>query len=74
MCLRGAKEGGASSLVSGTTIYNELLRRRPDLAPLLFDEFHWDWLKQDPQAPENTYTSPVVSYVDGIFSIYAACR
>ena len=35
MCLRGAKAGGASSLVSGTTIYNEIVRRRPDLAPLL---------------------------------------
>jgi hypothetical protein len=71
MCLRGAREGGASSLVSGTTIYNEVLRRRPDLAPLLFETFHWDWRKQDPDAPENTYTSPVCSYVDGIFSIYA---
>jgi hypothetical protein len=71
MCLRGAKEGGASSLVSGTTIYNEVLRRRPDLAPLLFETFHWDWLRQDPQAPESTYTSPVCSYVDGVFSIYA---
>jgi len=71
MCLRGAKEGGASSLVSGTTIYNEVLRRRPDLAPLLFEPFHWDWKAQDPDAPANTYTSPVVSYVDGIFSIYA---
>lgn len=71
MCLRGAKEGGASSLVSGTTIYNEVLRRRPDLAPLLFETFHWDWRRQDPDSPANTYTSPVCSYVDGIFSIYA---
>jgi hypothetical protein len=39
MCLRGAKDGGASSLVSGTTIYNEILERRPDLAPLLFEPF-----------------------------------
>jgi len=28
MCLRGSKSGGASSLASGTTIYNEILRRR----------------------------------------------
>lgn len=71
MCLRGAKSGGASSLVSGTTIYNEILRRRPDLAPLLFETFHWDWRRQDPDSPELTYTSPIVSYVDGIFSTYA---
>lgn len=71
MCLRGAKDGGASSLVSGTTIYNEILRRRPDLAPLLFEPFHWDWRRQDPDSPELTYTSPICSYVDGIFSTYA---
>jgi hypothetical protein len=71
MCLRGAKSGGASSLVSGTTIYNEIVRRRPDLAPLLTQPFHWDWRRQDPFSPELTYTSPVVSYVDGTFSTYA---
>lgn len=71
MCLRGAKEGGASSLVSGTTIYNEIVRRRPDLAPLLFEPFHWDWRRQDPDSPEMSYTSPIISYVDGIFSTYA---
>jgi hypothetical protein len=71
MCLRGAKSGGASSLVSGTTIYNEIQKRRPDLAPLLLEPFHWDWRRQDPDSPELTYTSPVVSYVDGIFSNYA---
>lgn len=71
MCLRGAKEGGASSLVSGTTIYNEILRRRPDLAPLLFEPWYWDWYRQDHAAPSKYYTSPICSYVDGIFSTYA---
>ncbi|MFF9807982.1 TauD/TfdA family dioxygenase [Streptomyces coeruleorubidus] len=71
MCLRGAKEGGASSLVSGTTIYNEMLRLRPDLAPRLFDTYHWDWRRQDPDSPELTYTSPIISHVDGVFSTYA---
>lgn len=71
MCLRGSKSGGASSLVSGTTIYNEIVRRRPDLAPLLLEPFHWDWRRQDPDAPAETYTSPIVSYVDGVFSTYA---
>ncbi|MCF8541994.1 MAG: TauD/TfdA family dioxygenase [Candidatus Nanopelagicales bacterium] len=71
MCLRPSKSGGASSLVSGATLYNEVLRRRPDLAPLLFDEYHWDWKKQDPDAPADTYTSAMVSHVDGVFSIYA---
>ncbi|MCW1383746.1 TauD/TfdA family dioxygenase [Novosphingobium sp. KCTC 2891] len=71
MCLRGAREGGASCLVSGAEIYNEILRRRPDLAPLLFEPFHWDWRRQDHEAPADTYTSPIVSIEEGVFSMYA---
>ncbi|HBF91591.1 MAG TPA: taurine dioxygenase, partial [Hyphomonas atlantica] len=71
MCLRPAKEGGASCLVSGAEIYNEILRRRPDLAPLLLEPFHWDWRRQDHNAPANTYTSPVISIEEGVFSMYA---
>lgn len=71
MCLRGAKEGGLSCLVSGAEIYNEILRRRPDLAGLLLEPLHWDWRKQDHSAPSDTYTSPIVSMQDGVFSMYA---
>ena len=71
MCLRPGQSGGASLLVSGAQIYNEIVRRRPDLAPILHEPFYWDWLKQDPEAPANTYTSPMVSLVDGVFSMYA---
>ncbi|MGF7169457.1 hypothetical protein FHS91_001116 [Sphingobium xanthum] len=71
MCLRPARSGGASCLVSGAEIYNEILRRRPDLAPLLLQPFHWDWRRQDREAPADTYVSPVISMVDGVFSMYA---
>lgn len=71
MCLRGAREGGLSCLVSGAEIYNEILRRRPDLAHLLLEPFHWDWRRQDHSAPADTYTSPVVSVQEGVFSMYA---
>ena len=63
MCLRPAMAGGASCLVSGAQIYNEILKRRPDLAPLLLEPFHWDWRRQDQEAPADTYTSPVISMV-----------
>ncbi|WP_156841681.1 TauD/TfdA family dioxygenase [Novosphingobium aquimarinum] len=71
MCLRGAKDGGLSCLVSGAQIYNEILQRRPDLAHHLLEPFHWDWRRQDHDAPANTYTSPVVSMQEGVFSMYA---
>ena len=71
MCLHPAESGGASCLVSGAEIYNEILRRRPDLAPLLLEPFHFDWRRQDHSSPANTYTSPIVSMAEGVFSMYA---
>ncbi len=37
LCLNAAKEGGRSQLVSSVTVFNEVLTRRPDLAPRLFE-------------------------------------
>lgn len=71
MCLRKSKTGGASCLVSGAEIYNEIMRRRPDLAPLLFEPYFWDWRRQDANSPELTYTSPIMDFTDGVFSMYA---
>jgi hypothetical protein len=42
MCLRGAKSGGRSGLVSSMTIYNEMLARRPDLVKLLLEPMATD--------------------------------
>lgn len=74
MCLRPAKAGGASSLVSGAQLYNEVLARRPDLAALMFGPWHYDWRRQDHDAPRPYYTSPMCCLVDGVFSMYAGAR
>ncbi|MER7167967.1 TauD/TfdA family dioxygenase [Micromonospora sp. NPDC000207] len=74
LCLRTAREGGASSLVSGATLFNEVLARRPELAPLLLEPWYFDWYKQDHDAPAPYYTSPIVSYVEDTFSIYAGSK
>lgn len=49
LCLRTARRGGASRIVSSVTVFNEVLRRRPDLAPLCFEPFHFD--RNEEQAP-----------------------
>ncbi len=41
LCLRRAKSGGLSSIVSSTTVWNELLDARPDLAAVLTQPFRW---------------------------------
>lgn len=42
LCLRPAKSGGASSIASSTSAYNEVLERRPDLAHLWFEDWYTD--------------------------------
>jgi hypothetical protein len=42
LCLQVAKSGGDSALVSSTTLFNEMRRRRPDLAALLFQPLATD--------------------------------
>jgi hypothetical protein len=49
LCLRPAKSGGLSSVASTTSAYNELNRRRPDLADLWFEEWYSD--RRDEQLP-----------------------
>lgn len=41
ICLCASKSGGASRIVSSVRVYNEVLRQRPDLAPLLFQIWNW---------------------------------
>jgi len=74
MCLRAAKEGGVSCLVSSAEVYNEILRRRPDLAPLLFESYLRDWRGLDPNSPELTYPVPLVDITDGVFSMNGGTR
>ena len=42
LCLRSARSGGQSALVSSTALFNEMRRRRPDLAALLFQPLATD--------------------------------
>lgn len=49
LCLRTARSGGQSRIASSVHVFNELLRRSPDLAPDLFEPFELD--RRDEQAP-----------------------
>ena len=42
LCMNKAKEGGKSILVSSVTVYNELLKRRPDLIKQLYEPLYLD--------------------------------
>ena len=59
LCLRTSKSGGLSSIVSSTTVWNELVRRRPDLARTLTGEFHRTRWGEIPAQKQKWGTNPI---------------
>lgn len=68
MCLRTAKSGGLSSLVSSTTIFNEMRRRRPDLLSVLMQPIETDRRGEVPEGSKPYFNIPVFNYHDGLVS------
>ncbi len=68
MCLRAAKSGGLSSLVSSTTIFNEMHRRRPDLLRVLIEPIETDRRGEVPEGSKPYFTIPVFNYHEGLAS------
>jgi alpha-ketoglutarate-dependent taurine dioxygenase len=59
MCLKTARTGGASSVVSATAIFNEVVKRRPELAELLTHPVYRDRRGEVPEDCEPWYRMPV---------------
>jgi len=68
LCLRTAKSGGLSSLVSSTTIFNEMRRRRPDLLSLLLDPIETDRRGEVPEGGKPYFPIPVFNWHKGLLS------
>lgn len=65
MCLRKAKSGGLSSIVSAGTVFNEMLKKRPDLAHILTQTLYRDRRGEIPAGREPWYRFPVFNFRDG---------
>lgn len=65
LCLRTAKSGGLSALVSSTTIFNEMRRRRPDLLELLFQSLATDRRGEVPDGQKPYFEIPVFNWHQG---------
>ena len=68
LCLRAAKSGGLSSLVSSTTIFNEMRRRRPDLLRVLLDPIETDRRGEVPEGGKAYFSIPVFNCHEGLVS------
>jgi len=65
LCLHGARSGGASKLASSYAVYNEILRRRPDLLEVLYEPVWWDRNGEEPPGDDPAFPLPVLHDVDG---------
>ena len=59
LCLKTAKTGGESFIASSMTLYNEVLARRPDLLPALFEPFPTDRRGEVPEGMQPWFDMPV---------------
>lgn len=64
-CLRTARSGGTSKVVSALTLHNVLRDERPDLLDALYGMFHLDWRGEEPEGEKPWYTIPMFSARDG---------
>jgi hypothetical protein len=65
LCARNAREGGVSKLASTVTIYNEMLKRRPDLLEVLLQDFWRSRPEDEDGGPGIVFKMPVFGISDG---------
>ncbi len=64
-CLETAKNGGLSAVASSISVYNALLRSRPDLARVLTQPFYADRRGEESDGQKPYYVSPVFIWHKG---------
>jgi TfdA family taurine catabolism dioxygenase TauD len=69
LCLRRAKSGGLSSLVSSMTVHNVMAARRPDLLERLYQAFPVDRRGEVPEGKAPFYEAPVFNEYAGSVSV-----
>ena len=71
LCLKTARAGGLSRIVSSIFIYNEMFRRHPDLTAVLFEPFWFDRRGEVPAGKKGYYETPIFHwYADQLSVIY----
>lgn len=61
LSLRTPQSGGLSSIASSTMVWNEMVRRRPDLARVLLEPVHYTRWGEIPEGRERHFGMPVFS-------------
>jgi hypothetical protein len=64
-CLKTARRGGVSRIVSSPAIFNRMLRERSDLVPVLFQPFPFDTQGQHKPGADPWFELPLCGYEQG---------
>lgn len=70
LCLHRARRGGESRIASSGTVYNEMLRRRPDLLDVLYRPMYWDRQGDDGAVGDRWFTLTPINDLDGVPRIF----
>ena len=70
LCMHKAKSGGESKIVSSTTLYAEMMRRRPDLVDELRVPMHWDKQDEHKEGEQPWFTLPPIFDLNGEARIF----
>ena len=68
LCVRKAKSGGYSRVVSAAQIHNEVLRRRPDLIDVFYADWHNSRQGDETPGESRAYPKPIFGFRDGHFT------
>jgi hypothetical protein len=70
LCLHHSKSGGASTVVSTIQIYNEMLKRNPNLVAALAEPIYRDRRGEIPEGAKPYYPLPVFNWHEGYLSVF----
>jgi hypothetical protein len=68
LCAQQARAGGISKLASSVAVHNEMIRRRPDLAAVLYADVHRSRFGEEADRHDVVYRLPVFGVRDGKFT------
>jgi hypothetical protein len=70
LCIRPAKRGGVSTINSAVSVHNEIVRRRADLAAMMYEPWWHDRRRGD--GPDSFFQCPIyaVNEADELFAYY----
>jgi len=68
LCAVKAHSGGESRVVSSPAVHNEILRRRPDLLEVLYEDFHHSRQGEEAPGEARSFASPVFAFREGCFA------